>query len=187
LPLFRMNALMRKKRLTEFFRDEYTKMVKYVRRFIDDTGDRDAHDIVHDVMTNLFDKTDITAPIDNLAAYVYRSLKNKITDTFRRQNRRQHISLDQELQQDRDLSLASLMCSAGVDTASQQERQELYRLLYQALESLSEKEQAVVIATEFENITFRELAESWQVALGTLLARKARAIEKIKRTFASYQ
>jgi len=37
-----------------------------------------------------------------------------------------------------------------------------------------------VIATEFDGRSFRELSEAWEIPIGTLLARKSRALRKVK-------
>ena len=71
-------------RVTDFFRTEHNRLVSYVRSRIDDAADRDAEDIVQDVMLNIFDKADISIPIENLAAYIYQSLRNRIVDLFRK-------------------------------------------------------------------------------------------------------
>jgi RNA polymerase sigma factor (sigma-70 family) len=176
-----MNAMKRKKKLAEFFRVEYGKLVRYVRRSIDDAADRDAEDIVQDVIVNIFDKADVTIPIENLAAYVYRSLKNRIVDMFRKKKKSHHISLDAEIAKDSDLSLAGMLQDAHGSGESEAEKRELYARLYDAVESLNPNEQAVVIATEFEGTSFGRLSNEWKVPIGTLLARKARAIRKIKQ------
>jgi RNA polymerase sigma factor (sigma-70 family) len=180
-----MNALMkmRKNKLSEFFLAEREKLVRYTRRLIDDAADRDAEDIVQDVMLNLFDKADVNVPIEDLAAYAYRSLKNKVVDIFRQKNKTHHISLDVEVMDDDCMSLAELIRDAKTCVESEEEKKELHAELYDAIESLNPNEQAVVIATEFDGISYGELSEEWGVPVGTLLARKARALKKIKDVF----
>jgi RNA polymerase sigma factor (sigma-70 family) len=175
-----MNALMRKKRLSEFFLTEREKLVSYARRLIDDSADRDAEDIVQDVIVNLFDKADVTIPIENLAAYVYRSVKNKIVDIFRKKDKTHHISLDVEVLDDDCVSLADLIRDSRSLAEFEEEKNELYDELYEAIDSLNPNEQAVVIATEFDGASFGELSKEWEIPVGTLLARKARALKKIK-------
>jgi RNA polymerase sigma factor (sigma-70 family) len=181
-----MNALMRKKKLSEFFLAEREKLVRYARKLIDDASDRDAEDIVQDIIVNLFDKADVTIPIENLAAYVYRSLKNKIVDIFRKKNKTSHISLDVDVIDDSGISLAELIQDARDHTESEEEKKELYTQLYGAIDSLNPNEQAVVIATEFDGTSFGELSKMWGVPVGTLLARKARAIKKIRGKFQTW-
>ena len=72
-----MSAERQKKRIADFFAKEKSRLVNYVRRWVQDAAERDGEDIVQDVMLNIFDSTDITAPVENLAAYVYRSLYNR--------------------------------------------------------------------------------------------------------------
>ena len=77
-----------KARLAEFFRNEYRRLIGFVIRRVDDIAAQDAEDFVHDVAVQLFAQGNIAAPIENLSAYVYRSLANRIVDHFRR--RRTH-------------------------------------------------------------------------------------------------
>jgi RNA polymerase sigma factor (sigma-70 family) len=46
---------------------------------------------------------------------------------------------------------------------------------------LNEDERRLIFATEIQGQTFRELAEDWNVSVGTLLSRKSRALSKIKK------
>ena len=78
-----MTALSQKRRLAEFFRTEYRRLLGFVRRRVDGIAAQDAEDFVHDVALQLFDKADVTVPIEYLSAYVYRSLQNRIVDYFR--------------------------------------------------------------------------------------------------------
>ena len=157
-------------RINEFFRTEYSRLVRFVRRLIDDAADRDAEDIVQDVMLGLFDKADVTAPIENLSAYIYSALRNRVTDMFRRK---------------RDVaSLAALVHESAEDAAHFLEKKELRESVVKAIENLSDDQKAVIIATEFEDRSFGELSEEWEIPIGTLLARKSRALKKIKRELA---
>ena len=157
-------------RINEFFRTEYSRLVRFVRRLIDDAADRDAEDIVQDVMLGLFDKADVTAPIENLSAYIFSSLRNRVTDMFRRK---------------RDVaSLATLVHESVEDATDVLEKKELREFMVKAIENLSDEQRAVVIATEFEDRSFRDLSEEWEIPIGTLLARKSRALKKIKRELA---
>jgi RNA polymerase sigma-70 factor (ECF subfamily) len=154
-------------KIGEFFRTEYSRLVRFVRRRIDDAADRDAEDIVQDVMLNLFNKADITVPIENLSGYIYQALRNRITDMLRKKKETP--------------SLRELVQPLKDDTAQTIEQKELKAKVFDAIDNLNDDQRAVVIATEFENRSFRELSEEWRIPLGTLLARKSRALQKIKK------
>jgi RNA polymerase sigma-70 factor (ECF subfamily) len=176
-----MNAEIKRGKLAEFFQKEYGKLVAYVRKSINDTADRDAEDVVQDVILNIFDRADLTIPIENLAAYIYRSLKNRIIDIFRK---KQNLVSYEELNNDSNrFELAMLMTNFTTNDVPKAEEKELVGYLYHAIESLTPNERAVIIATEFEGISFRNLSEIWGIPIGTLLNRKSRALTKIREKF----
>lgn len=153
-------------KFSQFFRKENSRLVRYVRRLIDDAADRDAEDIVQDVMLSIFDKADVTVPIENLAAYVYRSLRNRVIDIFRKKE--DVISLTDVVPDDR------------TDVEQTVERKELMESIFRAVDFLPSEQKAVLIATEWEGWSFRELSERWDIPIGTLLARKSRAIQHLR-------
>jgi RNA polymerase sigma factor (sigma-70 family) len=154
-------------RLAEFLRQQRQALIGYVRRRIDNAADHEAEDIVQDVAVHLFDRADPSIPIQNLAAYVYRALRNRIVDFYRR--RRETVALDEAALTD------------GQDPSFEIEKVEILDDVFAAMEELTVEERAVVLATEVEERTFKELAYEWDIPLGTLLARKSRALEKMRK------
>jgi len=154
-------------KIAEFFRTEYQRLVRYVKYRIDETADKDAEDIVQDVMLGIFDRADFTIPIENLSAYIYRAIRNKVIDVLRKKKD--------------DTALSDVISDAGYDIAQEVERKELMEHVVNAIDALPDEQRIVLIATEFEGQSFRELAEEWQTPIGTLLARKSRALNKIKQ------
>jgi len=154
-------------RTADFFRDKREALVGFVRRRLDDAAGQDAEDIVQDVFLGLFDRADPTIPIQDLAAFCYRALKNGIVDRFRR--RRDNLSLREDL------------LSGEEDPLLEIEKRETLEEVFAALESLSPAEKAVILETELEGRSFKDLAGEWGVPVGTLLARKSRGLEKIRK------
>lgn len=153
--------------LTDFFKGERKALLNYARRKIDDMADRDAEDIVQDVFVSLFEKADVTLPIENLAAYVYQSLRNRIVDIFRKKKD--------------TLSLEDIFVEAQDNTEDEVVKKEMLDRLFDAVSRLSDGEKAVILANEFDGRPFKELAAEWNVPLGTLLARKSRAVDKLRK------
>lgn len=168
-----------KNEIADFFLNERAKLVNFVNTKLSEMSDYDSEDIVQDVMVNLFDKTDFTAPIENVSAYIYRSLRNRIIDLVRK--RKNDVSIDENLVDNKDLKLSDILHDVRYNVDHQLEKKELTNKLYASIDKLNENDKAIVIATEFENSSFRELSEEWGVPIGTLLARKNRAIKKLKR------
>jgi len=180
-----MSGVNKQNAVAVFFHREQKKLVAYVNKLIDNTADRDAEDIVQDVILNIYSKNQYDVSVDNLSAYVYRSLKNKIIDTFRKNQK--NTSLDQAITPDINLSLKDILSDSVLDTVSEIEKKETYNRLYKVIETLNEKDRAIIIATEFDGKSFRYLSETWNVPIGTLLTRKSRAIRKIKEKFLKYE
>jgi len=169
-----------KNKILDFFSSERKTLVGYVRRFIDDTADRDGEDIVQDVALNIFNRADITVPIENVAAYVYQALRNRAVDYIRK--KRDTVSLDDGRQDEED-SLFHVLPVLQIDPSDEISTMEAREILFKALLNLKKEEREIIIAVELEGKTFREIAEESGLPLGTLLARKSRAMKKIKEFY----
>lgn len=171
-------------RIVSLITKERQRWIGYVRRWIDDTAERDGEDIVQDVIVNLFDRADITNPVENLTAYIYQALRNRIVDYLRK--KRENVSLDEDLPDKDALTLFDVLPETQAGNTDEATRLDLRRNLVKVFSVLTEEQKAVLIATELEGRTFRELSEEWGIPLGTLLARKSRAIQKIKENFSDF-
>jgi RNA polymerase sigma-70 factor (ECF subfamily) len=167
-------------RLAELFGAEYDRLVGYARRSLDDIADWDGEDIVQEVALNLFDRADVLAPIEDLSAYVFQSIRNKIVDVARK--KRPAAPPFAEEMDGGDVGLGDALRTLSVGTGDEVERRELVERVYEIMDrELNIDERAVIIATELEGLSFRELAERLDVPIGTLLARKSRGIHKLRR------
>ena len=163
-----MSAETQKKRIASLIATEWTRLVGYVRAWISDTAERDAEDVVQDVIERLFERADVTEPVADLTAYLYRSLRNKVIDLYRKPKRAVELP--------EDLSDIRFEASAEMD------REEARETLFEAIDELPPAQREVLVATELEGRSFKELAEEWETPIGTLLARKHRAIRALKET-----
>ncbi len=175
-----MNKDDQKNRIADFFRSEHRRLVLYVRKWIDDTAERDGEDIVQEVALNIFNQTDITAPIENLSAYIYQALRNRVVDLLRKR-KVLLVSMDSEESLHKNLSLSALISDLGCAADNRLDKKERHQRLYEAIDKLSDTNRAIIIETEFKGKSFKELSQCWEVPLGTLLARKHRALRKIEK------
>jgi RNA polymerase sigma factor (sigma-70 family) len=175
-----MSAEARKAAIAQFLATEHKRLTGYVRRLIDDAADRDGEDIVQDVALSLLNRVDVLLPIEALSAYVYQSLRNRVTDYLRR--RRPMVSLDEPNGDGDNLSLLHHIVKDITDVEEEVARGELQRSIVAAIDRLPDDQKAVVIETELNGRSFRELSEEWGIPLGTLLARKSRALAKVRES-----
>jgi RNA polymerase sigma factor (sigma-70 family) len=166
--------------MTEFVAREWKRMVGYVRTWLEDSADRDAEDVVQDVLAGMFERENPAEPIADLSAYVYRALRNRVVDAYRA--KRRTVSMDAADGPPLGRSLHDVLGDVRYEAAAESEKAELRGRLFAAIDGLSEEQRAVVVATEMEGRTYRELAEEWDEPIGTLLARKHRAIRVLRKT-----
>jgi RNA polymerase sigma factor (sigma-70 family) len=160
-----------------FFRTEYRKLMSYVRKNMSEKyADAEPEDIVQEVALSLLAKLDVNIQIENLAGYIYRSLKNKITDTRRKAKNIIQIEVLDADQVDKKL------LNEIPDKTEHEESEHINyspESLHEAISKLKPDEQAIIISTEFEGKTFEELSIKWGIPIGTLLSRKHRALAKL--------
>lgn len=172
------------KNLSEFFHFERKRLIRYVQRRIEDTAARDSEDIVHDVALNLFNRADVTTPIENISAYVYQSLRNRIVDLLRKRKTKL-ISMERAVHDHPNVSLADLIYDYRYNPELQMDRKQLRDKMFNAIAALDDKEKAIIIETEFEGRSYAEISGQWGIPVGTLLSRKSRALKKIRETLKS--
>ena len=163
-----MSAETQHKRIAGFVATEWNRLVGYVRAWIADTADRDAEDVVQDVIERLFERADVTEPVADLSAYLYRSLRNKVIDLYRKPKRAAELPED--------------LSDVRFEASGEMDREEAREALFEAIDDLPPAQREVLVATELEGRSFKELADEWETPMGTLLARKHRAIRALRET-----
>lgn len=168
---------MKGRDVRSFVASERQKFVNYVRSVLKDTSEMDAEDVVHDVLLKVLERHDLPAA-DFLAAYVFRSLKNRVIDGVR--TSKPKVSLEVDTGRGK---LIDLLQDRNPNALEELQTEEGKAALFVALEELSQMERDVIISHELEGISFRELSEMWNIPLNTLLSHKSRAMKKLKQYF----
>jgi RNA polymerase sigma factor (sigma-70 family) len=153
--------------------NNYKRMVSFTRNRFRQFAHKDGEDIVQDVMLNLLNKADFVAPIENLTAYVFKCLRNKIIDELRKDSQ-DNISLNSVLCENSSLEFIELV--QCVD----EEYEDSYELLYNALAQLPQNQNYVIVQNELKGRRLKDIALELNVPLGTLLARKSRGMKQLR-------
>lgn len=165
-------------RLYSFFAAESDRLKRYVHARVYRINDMDAEDMVREVMMGMLLRDERGGSVENLAAYTYRAVRNKIADYHSEQART--VSLDGYTDEDKAFSLREMLPDDTQDVIAGVEQKELLRALSAGINQLEAKQRAVLIATEFYGKSFRELSEEWHEPMGTLLSRKCRAVKALR-------
>ena len=171
-----------------FIKKERQRFVAFVRALLRDTSELDPEDVLHDVLARLLGKPNLDLPLDQMTAYIFRSLRNRVVDHMR--TRARHVSIDERNDENDDSSppkLIDLLHDVNPDALDVLQSDEGKRALFKALDSLSPVERAVVIAHELDGATFKDLVSRLRMPLNTLLSHKARAMKKLQKHFHSIE
>lgn len=158
-----------KKKLESFFRDEYQSMKGYVSSRIRTSADRDTEDIIQDVALRLFSGADRYAPINNVAGFVYHSIKNKIIDVMRKDKPTNNEADQNELKL---IEFTELLYGKSDNSYPE----ELFEELKSAIMSLKKEYRDIILAVDFEGYSYREISIETGIPQGTLMSRRHRAI-----------
>lgn len=142
-------------------------------------ADIDAEDVLHEVAFNVFKKIDFETSIENIAAYLFRSVKNKITDITRKSKKTVSMSLFENTNGSNTLLETTKNEEESIE--KEIEKKELFQQLNKALQELPENYRNIIFATEYDGRTIQELANEWGIPLGTLLSRRHRALTRLQK------
>lgn len=156
-------------KLKDFFGTEYHSLKVYVNSKIKDNASRDAEDIIQDVALKLFSGADRYSPINNVAGFVYHSIKNKIIDIMR--VKKQVISREDE-NEAKLAEFTEIFYDISDNSYSEQMKDELKK----AILSLKPDYRDIIIAIDFEGYTYKEITLETGIPEGTLMSRRHRAI-----------
>lgn len=140
--------------------------------------EKEAEDIVQDILIKLWQRNDELELIDNLEAYCYRSTRNLSLDRLAFRNSRRVNIVDKE-NEDRFF----------VDNQSPDKiymYNEHVTLLYDYISQLSESYQMVLHLRETENMSYKEIATIMEISEDQVKINLFRARKKIKDQFENY-
>jgi len=166
------------KKLKEFFDKEYHSLKAYVNSKIRVSANRDAEDIIQDVALKLFSGADRYSPINNVAGFVYRSIKNKIIDIMRA--KKQILSAEDE-NEIKLIEFTEIFYDGSDNSYSEQMKDELKKTIM----SLKPNYRDIIIAIDFEGYTYKEISLETGIPEGTMMSRRHRAISLLYKKLES--
>jgi RNA polymerase sigma-70 factor (ECF subfamily) len=165
-------------RIDNFFQSEYQKLLNFVRKNLEERFfGASPEDIVQDVALGLINRLDLDTQVGNLSAYIYRSIKNRIIDSQKKPQR--NVSIEDFGDQEKGNYLLNTISNETDEETAYRDIDPVR--LKEAIGQLRPDEQAVIIATEFEERSYEDLSDEWEVPVGTLLSRKHRALSKLHK------
>ncbi len=161
-----------------FWENNHHKLVNFVKTKLADASHMDSEDIVQDVILSMLNRPDMIKPISNLTAYVFRALKNKIIDEYRKP---QNLTKSLDELNGNNLSLYDIIPDLKYEPQKSYAKDQLRNQIYAAINNLPLEQKQVIVETEFNEVSFKELGKQLNIPIGTLLARKHRGLKAIQK------
>jgi len=161
-------------KLAAFFGKEYQALKAYVRSSIKASTSRDAEDVLQDVALKLFAGADRYAPINNVAGFVYHTVRNKIIDLMRT-NKNQNKT-------ESDMTKLPVNAEMVLETSDDIYSEQLQDDLKNQIMNLKPEYRDIIIAIDFEGYSYKEISEETGIPEGTLMSRRHRAISLLYKT-----
>lgn len=162
--------------IEQLFRTDRNKYLGFIRQRV--RNQEDAEDILQDVFTNVLAASkDVNKPIDNLASWVFTSVRNRIIDSYRKKKADSFADLGtQDQHEDGSDLIERYLGDLSYNPENSLVRETIWEAILQGLEELPAEQKYVFVKNEFEGISFREMSEETGVNINTLLARKRYAV-----------
>ncbi len=164
------------KKLNAFFNEEYKSLKSYVGSKLKSSINREPEDIIQDVALKLFAGADRYSPINNVAGFVYRAIRNKVIDVLRASKQ---TRLDYDSQNEQKLmEFASII----YDNADNKYPEQTKDALKEAINGLKPDYKAIILAVDFEGYSYKDIEKFTGISIGTLMSRRHRAIAMLYKT-----
>jgi RNA polymerase sigma factor (sigma-70 family) len=153
--------------ILETVREQRARLQNFIRNRVPDQ--RDAEDILQEVLYELVEAYRLTNPIEHIGAWLFQVARHRIADLFRK--KRPEAMSDTTAE-----ALEDFLPSPEAGPEAVYARTVLLEELDDALDELPEEQREVFVAHELEGRSFKELAAETGLSVNTLLSRKRYAV-----------
>ncbi len=130
-----------------------------------------AEDVVQEVMLALLNTPHVLSGVENLGAWLYTIVRRRCVDEIRRASRRREVESDDIVEE---------LCGWIPDDTDAVQDEEMLAAVIAAVESLPGPLREAFVGNALEERTYREMSAASGIPMGTLMARKKRAVELIR-------
>jgi RNA polymerase sigma factor (sigma-70 family) len=156
------------KGLEKTYREKRQSLLKYIQSRVSTM--EEAEDILQDVFYQAIRHYNAIEPINNIMGWLFRIIKNKIIDWYRKKKHRT-ISLEEKV--DEHTSLADFISDPVIHQPEDNLLRSLvHEAIHKSINSLPEKQREVFIKRELKGMSYKEIAKETGIPVNTLIAQK---------------
>lgn len=156
------------------------RLLNFIRSRVKETSD--AEDILQDVFYELTSTYRVLQPVEQMAAWLFRVARNKITDRYRKHKPVLYDDLNKKSENDEQDNFLEEILGSGLDpNFSNLDNQLIREAILDALEQLPASQRDIFIQHELEGRSFAEISEEQGIPVNTLLSRKHYAVKFLRK------
>jgi RNA polymerase sigma factor (sigma-70 family) len=155
--------------VAELFGEHGVALARAARRLV--SSEADAEDAVQDAMVAVLGAPHLLAVVENVGGWLYTLVRRRCVDILRRQ--------DVRSRDDQEAALTALLDDVP-DAQELVDRQELVIAVADAVNHLEDPVRFAFVESVLEGRTFKDVSAQTGTPMGTLMARKQRAVHAIR-------
>jgi len=176
LPLYMTQT--QKDKIEQTVQQEKTRLFNFIRKRV--KAKEDAEDILQDVFFQLTQSSASIDTIDQITSWLFRVARNKITDLYRKKKPETFTDFN-DTQEHEGLFLEDILPDLGNSPDDEYFKNLLWEAVQEALDELPVEQKEVFMLHEFEDQSFKEIAELTGEPVNTLISRKRYAVLHLRK------
>lgn len=139
----------------------------------------DALDVAQDAMLRFFTHLDRFDPRRPVRPWLFRIVRNRVLDLFRRRKVRKHDSIDAAADDDERPDLQ--LIDGSVDPEGDAREAQLRRTIFAALDELTHNQREILVLRDYQDLAYSEIAETLEIPIGTVMSRLHGARKRLRQ------
>jgi RNA polymerase sigma factor (sigma-70 family) len=162
--------------ISETVEKEENRLFNFIRKRVKST--LEAEDILQDVFYQLVRVSDEVNTIEKMSAWLFQVARNEITDLYRKKKNVNFSEVNKAVNEDDEMRLQFEHCIPDLTDLPDAvlTREMVWEVLEEGLAELPEEQRSVFTQHEFDDLSFKEIAELTGEPVKTLISRKRYAI-----------
>lgn len=165
--------------LSKVYITYYPKLVRFATDLV--AYEEDAENITQDVFVGLLEKKDTLKYIENMNAYIYKSVRNKCLDYLKNKVIQQKYvsnersTYEQELKQVYQSDMLEIISEEGME-----------QIVIDAIDTLPPKCREIFLLSRYEGLKYREISERLGLSINTVDVQMGIALKKLRKKLGYY-